>query len=1080
MMMIFAYTDRNFPAAVKFGEQALKGKAKEPALEPSTTRPKDPLPRSRIHYHIAGMFGFQRTFASALQHLKQAVEHEANLEEKGGYVAQIGSCCFHLGRRAEARKYLTDYVEDTLPSIDPLPHRCKTRQHFCNNVLLLAETEYGLGNFEAGDRYFKIGKDLLPTLSPSGVQAVDNHYRLAQEAKRKGRKKRDHDDSDFVPSARTVLHSATFHPGDVVEVVAADDENVGERGHAQEERHDAKAKDSLCTVVFCGYCPSIVQSHQARKHKISQRTAVGNINKATYKEYTVDIPVRKLKLIYSKVEAEKARKEFVAGAEHVTKQGRFFFGDEVVIDGLVAKPELNGRHALVRRVINECRPRYEVELLPKGTTSTQSAASEGAEEPKPDAPLTKQAQKHAKKRAEKKAAAAAVEAVELQTSEATPFLHILPKNLKRSQLPDCMCGICQDTLEDPITLESCGHKYCGKCLATHETITQAMEETDDLYAEDETATSGFACPVCRVETKLSDETWNLLATATFQARQERAAAAEEKCRNVYEQAKNAKSEKKAATLPGLMGSQTASQKFAHLTSGLGINEFFREEMLKGLPEKSREAVLTGTGYGHEITQAFEEDYAAQRAREAAAYRAGRVAAGDKNLGESDEAAAARHGKKNIETAAEALAGSARPGGDSSSEDASDYSSSDEEDGELPPEFLNGGRDVVGVAADGSDDPVIQRSCNVALNKADRYGDGDQTSLSCKPGDPGCDLEAYWSTGGNFDPFGAAARAGLQYSPLLRAAAWGNVSEVQAVLDVCTENEGVLEDGTAVAKKKSKKKLRHLLELRESSLRVTPLYACIVGARHMVENDPRVRFSWPHRPAREEIDHVKCAEILLKAGANPNAKDVLGNSLFQFAINWFCSDESLRIAKMLLEYGADPDPHNRLGQCLIQEYVVDRNPSELPPMLGGNTKTLTEKDGLKAPLVLDGSFTSVKDAKSFPVKMIRLLLSWGVDLSQMRSYLDFGYDMKELKKQVSRMSTGHAAMMQSQMADKEKMMNEQSILIGCTHKEVKRLLHEEMKKNKNKRTEASSSSTSRGVTRPGSGNIKLDSNKKGKS
>ena len=80
-------------------------------------------------------------------------------------------------------------------------------------------------------------------------------------------------------------------------------------------------------------------------------------------------------------------------------------------------------------------------------------------------------------------------------------------------------------------------------------------------------------------------------------------------------------------------------------------------------------------------------------------------------------------------------------------------------------------------ADGSNDPVIRRACDVEMNRNDPRGDGDQSPLSGFPGSPGSDLEMLWGCGGNFNPFERPDR----YSTFLKNCAWGDAREVEATL-----------------------------------------------------------------------------------------------------------------------------------------------------------------------------------------------------------------------------------------------------------------------------------------------------------
>ncbi len=208
------------------------------------------------------------------------------------------------------------------------------------------------------------------------------------------------------------------------------------------------------------------------------------------------------------------------------------------------------------------------------------------------------------------------------------------------------------------------------------------------------------------------------------------------------------------------------------------------------------------------------------------------------------------------------------------------------------------------AEDGSDDPVIQRACDVKKNQLDKFGDGDQSALTVVPGGPGADLEQYWSTGGTFNPF----QRPMEYSALLRAASWGSVREVQAIL------ESIKDEPREVRVQ--------YLEFRESSLRMTPLLGLVTGSRScdLTRGVVCPAFLWPNPPKKRDVDHVKCAKLLLEAGANPDCKDILGKTPLMQCCNSMATTTSLAVAEVLVEYNADLAPLCRLGNCLLMEAV----------------------------------------------------------------------------------------------------------------------------------------------------------------
>ncbi len=236
--------------------------------------------------------------------------------------------------------------------------------------------------------------------------------------------------------------------------------------------------------------------------------------------------------------------------------------------------------------------------------------------------------------------------------------------------------------------------------------------------------------------------------------------------------------------------------------------------------------------------------------------------------------------------------------------------------------------------DGILEPAIQCACDVQKNLTDPYGDGDQSELTCEPGGPGDMLQAYWSTSGNYNPFERSA----EYSGIHRAAAHGNLKELEALLDLslpkltpeeerivwgkaksdeggknCEEAKSTKASGrenmTAELQEKMKTR-RMLLELRESNMRATPLQGTIAGARLVCS--PLALTCWPECLRTHDVDHVGCARLLLEARANADSRDVMGNTCLMLATNDMATSETMRVAHLLIEKGeADIHAVNRM-------------------------------------------------------------------------------------------------------------------------------------------------------------------------
>ena len=193
-------------------------------------------------------------------------------------------------------------------------------------------------------------------------------------------------------------------------------------------------------------------------------------------------------------------------------------------------------------------------------------------------------------------------------------------------------------------------------------------------------------------------------------------------------------------------------------------------------------------------------------------------------------------------------------------------------------------------------------------------------------------------------------------------------------------------------------MKQTLERRESSLRVSPLYACVIGAKLMNVHDPKCYISWPRalRPPPTEINHLKCAQLLLDAGANPNAKDVLGKCPLSSATNGFCSDESLKIAALLATHPKtapilDKDPHCRQGFCLLQDHCHSEaeQPNCTACIMGWHKKCVETLINIGAPVLTMRSEASMGFSKQHTNKL--LARGGGGEAAKLRGLLAGGTD-----------------------------------------------------------------------------------------
>jgi hypothetical protein len=211
--------------------------------------------------------------------------------------------------------------------------------------------------------------------------------------------------------------------------------------------------------------------------------------------------------------------------------------------------------------------------------------------------------------------------------------------------------------------------------------------------------------------------------------------------------------------------------------------------------------------------------------------------------------------------------------------------------------------------------VITATCDVAKNRADPFGDGDQSfirladarrmmtvpsaqsliNLWCKAGDF---MEAFEAS---YHHRGSTTRPCM--SNFMLSCVLGDVEAVRAAMDG--------------ARARGVDAMFELLERRELNLRIPPLHAVIIGANFWASTvkEQQRQPPWHRRP-----EHVQVARLLLDAGARADAKDIAGYTLFHRCTcgqkqAW---DTLLEIGHMLIGSRADPNAYNRFGSAPLEE------------------------------------------------------------------------------------------------------------------------------------------------------------------
>lgn len=186
------------------------------------------------------------------------------------------------------------------------------------------------------------------------------------------------------------------------------------------------------------------------------------------------------------------------------------------------------------------------------------------------------------------------------------------------------------------------------------------------------------------------------------------------------------------------------------------------------------------------------------------------------------------------------------------------------------------------------------------NASDLYGDGDQSPVKADfPTDPGQRLRDMWSNSGDF--YTIVQTTG---SPFMKACFMGEAQNVKKYIDAVIVIEERGDEGART----------RLLELRESTLRFSPLMSCICGAKNK---------NFPSFSARlKNAQHYLVAEYLCAAGARVDAKDVAGYTCCHQATSLSGCIDSVAIFRLLAhKYGADPRLRNRFDATPLNSALM---------------------------------------------------------------------------------------------------------------------------------------------------------------
>ena len=161
--------------------------------------------------------------------------------------------------------------------------------------------------------------------------------------------------------------------------------------------------------------------------------------------------------------------------------------------------------------------------------------------------------------------------------------------------------------------------------------------------------------------------------------------------------------------------------------------------------------------------------------------------------------------------------------------------------------------------------LAKNGTDLARNDADPFGDGDQQPLrKRKHVDTHRNI---WSAGADTQEYFASGNQ----STMAMACLTGNLHQVQRELRDLT--------GTQLTER---------LERRETTLRLSPIFFCLIGERY------------PRPPNSPQGQHLCIARELLARGARPDARDVCGKTVAHYGAGAIATPLTLSIVDLCIE------------------------------------------------------------------------------------------------------------------------------------------------------------------------------------
>lgn len=167
--------------------------------------------------------------------------------------------------------------------------------------------------------------------------------------------------------------------------------------------------------------------------------------------------------------------------------------------------------------------------------------------------------------------------------------------------------------------------------------------------------------------------------------------------------------------------------------------------------------------------------------------------------------------------------------------------------------------------------------DVQMNDADQFGDGDQSPIETSKGrDAAREL---YSIGGDIHKH-AVEDAMSMFGKLCL---FGSAAAIQRMLD---EKRDKLAQPYS-----TKEEMKVMLETRDTSLRLTPLLLLVSAGKNLAGGGGGIPSAM--------IDHVGVAKVLLKYGARPDAKDVLGKTVCHYGAGAMATPTTMQIVDLCI-------------------------------------------------------------------------------------------------------------------------------------------------------------------------------------